>query len=174
MRPITTRWLDINKGDNKNPNYRSRLVGGELNVYKRDDLFAGTPPLESLRYLASRCASRKGHVMMAIDVKRAYFYAPATRPIYIVIPKEDYEEGDEERVGVLNLSLYGTRDAAQNWVKTYTKILVEAGFEKGRYSAQNFWHSTRVIALSVHGDDFSATGSEAQMLWLQGLMEKEL
>ena len=48
------------------------------------------------------------------DVKRAYFYAPTTRPIYIRIPDEDWEEGDEERVGKLNLSLYGTRDAAMN------------------------------------------------------------
>ena len=24
---ITVRWIDINKGDDENPNYRSRLVG---------------------------------------------------------------------------------------------------------------------------------------------------
>ena len=47
-----------------------------------------------------------------IDVKRAYFYARARRPVYIEIPIEDYEPGDELRVGKLNLSLYGTRDAA--------------------------------------------------------------
>ena len=45
MRPISTKWLDVNKGDKSKPNYRSRLVGRELNLYKRDDLFAGTPPL---------------------------------------------------------------------------------------------------------------------------------
>ena len=55
--------------------------------------------------------------MMSIDVKRAYFYAPARRPVYIEIPIEDYEDGDEMMVGKLNLSLYGTRDAAQNWAK---------------------------------------------------------
>ena len=54
---------------------------------------------------------------MSVDVKRAYFYAPATRPIYVKIPDEDWEAGDEENVGVLELSLYGTRDAALNWTK---------------------------------------------------------
>ena len=47
-----------------------------------------------------------------IDVRRAYFYADATREIYIELPKEDYEEG---KVGKLRKSMYGTRDAAQNW-----------------------------------------------------------
>ena len=46
--PITVRWIDINKGDQENPNYRSRLVAREINTYKRDDLFAATPPLEAL------------------------------------------------------------------------------------------------------------------------------
>ena len=47
--PITVRWIDINKGDKLNPNYRSRLVAREINTHKRDDLFAGTPPLDRLR-----------------------------------------------------------------------------------------------------------------------------
>ena len=57
---------------------------------------------------------------MTNDVSRAYFYAPATRPIYIKIPDEDWEPGDEENVARLNLSLYGTRDTAKNWNKKYT------------------------------------------------------
>ena len=61
MKVITTKWLDVNKGDTTEPNYRSRLVGRELNLSKQDDLFAGTPPLESLRFILSRCASNKGH-----------------------------------------------------------------------------------------------------------------
>ena len=35
---------------------------------------------------------------MAIDVKWAYFYARATRLLFIHIPKEDKEEGDEKKV----------------------------------------------------------------------------
>ena len=46
---IKTRWIDINKGDDDNPNYRSRLVGKEFNTGPVDGLFAGTPPLEAVR-----------------------------------------------------------------------------------------------------------------------------
>ena len=124
MRTITTRWLDTNKGDGLNPNYRARLVAREIKRDKRDDLFAATPPLESLRMVISICASHQfgtpeqNYLIMTTDVKRAYFYAPATRPIYIEIPAEDRTDEDVDCVGILNLSLYGTRDAAMNWSKT--------------------------------------------------------
>ncbi len=111
---ITTKWVDTNKGDEENPNYRARLVGRELALKKRNDLFAATPPLEALRLMISLVASRQNSrnqkenfILMTNDVKRAYFYAPATRPIYIMIPDEDFEEGDEGMVGKLNLSLMG-------------------------------------------------------------------
>ena len=173
MKVIATKWLDINKGDIDSPNYRARLVGCELKGNdKRDDLFAATPPLESLKAILSMCASRQGrrhpHRIMSVDVKRAYFYAPATRPIYIRIPKEDWEDGDEERVGMLHLSLYGTRDAALNWSKTYTGFLVANGFVPGRCSPCNFHHPQRDIAMTVHGDDFTCSGSEQDLWWLEG------
>ena len=41
--PISVRWIDINKGDVEAPNYRSRFVAREINIHKREDLFAATP-----------------------------------------------------------------------------------------------------------------------------------
>ena len=46
-----TRWVDINKGDENKPFYRSRLV---VQDYKRQadwSFFTATPPLEALRSL---------------------------------------------------------------------------------------------------------------------------
>ena len=51
---------------------------------------------------------------MAVDIKRAYFYARAIMDTYVEIPAEDYRPGDEHMCGKLNFSLYGTRDAALN------------------------------------------------------------
>ena len=178
MKVVSTKWIDTNKGDEVTPNYRARLVARELNLYKREDLFAATPPLESLRMLLSICANNQGaahiddrYVVMSNDVKRAYFYAPSSRPLYIAIPTEDFAEGDEQMVGQLNLSLYGTRDAALNWSKTYTEFLVNNGFIVGQASPCNFTHSTRNISMTVHGDDFTSTGKLADMKWLQKAME---
>ena len=54
-RVISTKWLDVNKGDASNPNYRARLVGREIKMDSRLDFFAATPPLESLRLMCSMC-----------------------------------------------------------------------------------------------------------------------
>ena len=35
---VGVRWVDINKGDNQNPLYRSRLVAKEFNDGKDDSL----------------------------------------------------------------------------------------------------------------------------------------
>ena len=42
---ITTRWLDVNRGDATRPNYRAMLVGRELNTHKRHDFWCNTCPL---------------------------------------------------------------------------------------------------------------------------------
>ena len=70
-------------------------MGREIKRDKRGDLFAATPPLESLRLIISRCASKQfsrdpeaNYRIMYNDVKRAYFHAPTRRPIYIQIPDE--------------------------------------------------------------------------------------
>ena len=56
---ITKKWLDVNKSDDANPNIRPRMVGRELKLDNRLDLFAATPPSEALRIICSICASHQ-------------------------------------------------------------------------------------------------------------------
>ena len=99
---ISTRWVDTNKGDEANPDYRSRLVGRELNTGVRPDLFVATPPLEMLKVLMSYCAQNQdgGHPirLATIDIKRAYFYAQARRDVYVKVPEEDFELRTDQRM----------------------------------------------------------------------------
>ena len=80
---IKTRWIDINKGDDDNPMYRSRLVGNEFNNESKDGIFVGTPPLEGLRNIVREAATLRGgedtrfKIIMVDDVSRAFFEAPA-------------------------------------------------------------------------------------------------
>lgn len=167
-KPIGTRWVDTNKVDATNPKVRSRLVAQEINRSKMPELFAATPPLEYIKYLISLCASSQWSKnptrLMISDVKKAYFYAAATRRIYMALPAEDIRPGEEAMCGMLERSLYGTRDAAYNWTQTYTKVLCESlGFEKGASSPSTFYHHQRQLKTVVHGDDFFTEGTPKEL-----------
>ena len=170
--PIGTRWVDINKGDKVNPDYRSRLVAQEVKLDKCQDLFAGTPPLEAKKILMS-LATTQGigfgsgpHLKLDfIDVSRAYFHAAARRDVYVKLPQEDQEPG---MVGKLLKAMYGTRDAAQNWECEYREFMLEsAGFQSCMSSPCMFWHQDRNIRCVVHGDDFTLLGSHEQLMWFR-------
>merc|ERR1712155_160860 len=94
--PVGTKWLDTNKGDTKAPNYRSRWVAQQYRKAWVESIFSATPNLETVRLLladaASRCrrvGSMRDIAVMIIDIKRAYFYAPARQDIYVRLPPED-------------------------------------------------------------------------------------
>ena len=57
---ITTRWVDINKGDNENPKHRSRLVARELNKHDEAGQFAATPPLKAMKVLFPMAITPRG------------------------------------------------------------------------------------------------------------------
>ena len=139
--PITIRWVDVKKGDNINPNYRSRLVAREINPHKRDDLFAGTPPLEALKCIMSIIANgNNGEVLTVNNVSRAFFHAKARREAYVQLVEENELPGDENKCGLLSYSMYGTRDAAQNWASEYADMLVSVGFLQGKAYPRVFHH----------------------------------
>ena len=172
---IGVRWVDVNKGDSEEPEYRSRLVGREFNVGKDDALYAATPPLEALRLIISHAATYPEggppRVIMINDVRRAYFYAKITRDVYIELPKEDPKYGTG-LLGKLKLCLYGTRDAAKGWQETLSAHLVGIGFERGRGHPCVFWHPTRHIKTLVHGDDYVSSGTVDSMKWLEDELTK--
>ena len=90
--------------------------------------------------------------------------------MYIEIPLEDWEPGDEARVAKLNLSLYGTRDAAQNWSAEFTRTLKRLGFTTGKASPCNFKCDAKELFLSVHGDDFTVAGPTDSLRWFEKAM----
>ena len=172
-KPIRVKWVDINKGDDTRPDYRARLVAMEIRKSWQAAAFAGTPPLESLRFLLSLCKTRSPDNTVSdplklsfIDIRRAHFTAKATRELYVELPEEDQEAG-EPMCGRLLKSMYGTQDAAQNWENEYGDFMVSNGFEKGLGSPCLFFHPVRNLRVSVHGDDFTSLGSHANLLWLK-------
>ena len=163
-KPIGVRWVDINKGDDQNPDYRSRLVAKEINTGHNDDLFAATPPIEALKILFKIAAYRRSKSnsikVLFADAKRAYFNATATRYVFVQLPPEEPKDGEQNICGKLQLSMYGTRDAAQNWERECASKLLSWGFTKGTASSCVYYHRQRDNQLYIHGDDFVAVGED--------------
>ena len=57
--PISTKWVDVNKGDQQDYDVRCRLVAREMGGAKSDEFYAPTPPLEAKRLLFSEAARNR-------------------------------------------------------------------------------------------------------------------
>ena len=152
-------------------------MGREIKTDNRLDLFAAPPPLEVMKALISEAAmGQEGDQPLrvaTIDAKRAYFYVPMKRKVYIKLPPEDMLPGEADMLGELQLSLYGTRDAAQNWQREYSGYLQKIGFKQGRASPCNFSHESRSLKTTCHGDDFLIIGTLNDIKWLGLEMAKK-
>ncbi|CAK0899675.1 unnamed protein product [Prorocentrum cordatum] len=183
-KPIGVRWSDANKGDQNNPNYRSRLCAKELKVKDpgKEGTFAATPPLEALRFLCSLMmtapggedaeAQQRGDTLLLLfmDATRAHFHSPTDELIYVEAPPERHRPGRRRR---LLKSMRGTRRAGHNWERFYTSVLVERlGFTQGLSSPCVFLHGKRRVRAWVHGDDFAFLGSRADVLWVEEQMRQ--
>ena len=172
-RPIPTRWIDINKGDEKHIEIRSRLVAQETR--KRSSIaagdiaatFAATPPLEAVKMLISLAnAGQQGlrredrRVLGFYDISRAHFHSPVRRHIYVKTPKED----TTVKTGLARLlkAMYGTRDAGQCFDDFSEQTMKKLGFDIGKFNPCIHLHKGENKVCVRHGDDFVLLATRAQ------------
>ena len=103
---------------------------------------------------------------MINDVRRAYLYAKATSDRFIELPAED-PEASPDKLGKLELCLYGTRDAAKGWQDTLSEQLESCGFKRGVGHPSVFWHPEQNLMTLVHGDDYVTAGDDEDLSWLE-------
>ena len=163
---VGTRWVFVKKGEK----VRCRLVAQEFaGKDKREDLYAGTPPLAATRYLLSDIVSRgrnnrKGKLMV-VDVKRAFLHGLCTRSIYVELPGAESQGG--KYVGKLVRSLYGTRDAPLAWLTVVKSDMKELGFKECKVTNGVFTHPGRDLRVVVNVDDFLLSGEGHNLLWFR-------
>ena len=181
--PISVRWVDVNKGDEMTPNYRSRLVARQMKVLDQSGAtyFAPAPPLEALRTVLSMAMTKIGkHVpdwdplsetrtqISFVDVSRAYFNAVISEldaPTFVDLPTEDPDSAS--MCARLLRHMYGTRMAADGWQEEYSTMLLRLGFRQGVSCPNVFYHDEKGIVTSVHGDDFTSSGPKPALDWLE-------
>ena len=179
--PITLKWVDRNKGDTTRENYRSRLVvreiksQGQAALIPEYALFSSMPPLEALKLLCSllvtlRVSRRGGKLSLKLtDISRAHFYGRAARRIFVTLPEGDESPGE---CGLLNKTMYGTRDASATWQRDYTELLETNEFSVGRAWPCIFTHKERDIRLLVHGDDFLVLADDEGHAFVDQVLKK--
>ena len=151
-------------------------MGKEFADAKIDGLFAGTPPLEALRFLVHEAATVEGEeeqekVIMVNDVARAFFEGKANRKLCVELPAECAEACGGHNVGLLRQSLYGTRDAAMNRQEEVAKEMRGWGFSIGQYNPCLYTHTERRAQVFLHGDDFASVGHRASLKWFLQKLE---
>ena len=144
---------------------RARWVAKEYKTHARPELYASTPPLEALKVVLSEIATGKrgGKDVALLGVRRAYFCAPARRRVFVELPPEDYQAGGEHMCGLLQYSLHGTPDSAQNWEEELASTLSDLKLTRG-IACPCVWRGCikgEDIVATVHGDEVTVGGARS-------------
>jgi hypothetical protein len=174
--PITTKWIDVNKGRSEKPIIGPRLVARDVRLKgeaARFDL-CGHAALEAKRMLfliavrRNREKPNKKYKLLFIDVKRAHLKGKVLEDEWACVAFPTEAGG---RVARLRRWLYGLRPAARAWEEDYAAKLVSAGFRRGISAPTAFWHPLIDVSIVVHGDDFTALGPETELRALESQMK---
>ena len=105
-----------------------------------------------------------------MDIKKAYFNARLVRNLHVQFPRE--LGAPKGKIGHLLRCVYGTRDAGLLWEDTYSSCLEALGFSRGMANPCCFYHSSRDIAVVVHGDDFTTLATLDNIKWFESNLAK--
>lgn len=86
--------------------------------------------------------------------------------MYVKFVGEDFENGDENRCGKLNVPMHGTRDAAPNWHQHYKGHILTFGFRQAKSNLCIFRRDEENLRLFMHGGDYVASGYNEELTWL--------
>jgi hypothetical protein len=177
--PISTKWVDTDKTHGTGePMVRSRWVARDFKDPKekdREDLFSATPPIELMRFVLSRQATRRKDGIerktLFLDIKKAHLAPLCQSDVYVELPEE--AEVKEDECGKLIHWLYGCRPAAQAWEEHYSELLCRNGFTRLKSVPVAFAHKERDMVGVVHGDDFVWEGRDKDLDWVLGVLQNE-
>ena len=121
-RIMTTRWVDVDKGDR----WRSRITcrGYEQRVDPATDFYAHTPSIAALRLLLV-VAWRRGFAVAAGDCKSAFLQAPCSGDVFVELVPE--AKVDPKSCWKCLRNLPGLKGGPADWAKHIQNLLVELG-----------------------------------------------
>ena len=142
----------------KNGQVRMRLVcqGFYQSHLEKDDVYASTPLLPTLKFLLAH-ALQRGYSINFADVSTAFLHADIDEEIWVVPPKEAYPNGGV--LWKLRKAMYGLRSAPKAWQDHFAKVMATLGFRRLKSEPNVYVNpETGVIVLS-YVDDLLYLGS---------------
>ncbi|KAL0367073.1 UNVERIFIED_CONTAM: Retrovirus-related Pol polyprotein from transposon RE1 [Sesamum radiatum] len=87
------------------------------------------------------------------------------KDVYMHVPQGFSKEG-ETRVCKLKKSLYGLRQASQNWYQNFTKAVIKIEFQQSRVDRSLFTYKNgeRLVVALIYVDDVILTGNDANKI----------
>ena len=123
---------------------------------------------------AARLAEDEDIVVIAVDVRRAYFNAEEKRDTFVELPDYVPAEFRATQVGKLRKALYGTRPAAASWRDQLRKGLISCNLTVGTVSRCCFHNELCSVAETVHGDDIFVAGPRQDIAEMGATLKKEM
>eukprot|EP00971_Amphidinium_carterae_P352695 6492705-Amphidinium_carterae.2 len=171
--PVGVGWVYVNK--------YLRLVVKETKwrstITDPSQTWSATPPYEALRFMVSLCMTpmegEEEYVLQFIDITRAHPHCVMKRDLWIQLPSEDPCSSEQGVCGKLLRSLYGTRDAGQNFELLVQETMVsKLGYTQGVWTPCVYHHRERELQTFVYGDNFVTRGSRVGLDWFYKELSK--
>jgi hypothetical protein len=149
---ISSRWVDKWKGTS----VKSRLVcrGFSEQVIDKDDTFASTPLLTTLRMLLTIGLSR-GWNFYTGDISTAFLHAALEEGGRIIVrPPDDMQDELGPIAWRLKKAMYGLRTAPRTWQDHFADIVTsQLGLRRSKVDPNLYFHPEKKMYLIVHVDD---------------------
>ena len=165
---IGSRWVYKIKcnAEGKLEKYKSRLVAkGYTQTYGIDyfETFSPVVRYETLRYLLAH-ALQNDYEVDVCDVNTAFLYAKLNEDVYMRLPNGCGEFSNQ--VVKLNYSVYGTKQASNNWNSTLKEKLINYDFIQSKADPCLYIKKLKdgtLLIVAVYVDDLTIIGKRSEI-----------
>nr|GFB80211.1 putative ribonuclease H-like domain-containing protein [Tanacetum cinerariifolium] len=169
VRPIGIKWVLKKKKDKRGIVIRNkvRVVAQgytqeeEINY---EEVFALVARIKAIRLFLAY-ASFIGFIVYQMDVKSAFLYGTIDEKVYVMQPPRFQDPEFPDRVCKVEKAMYGLHQAPRAWYGTFSKYLLDNGFQRGTIDQTLFIrkHKGEFLLVQVYVDDIIFGSSNPQL-----------
>ena len=167
---ISTKWVKLRKPDGT---VRCRIVarGYTQQVEDKDETFASTPSLTTLRLLLTLAVAKGWHISIG-DISTAFLHALVNEDFYVIPTLEFYPEG--RTLWKLRKALYGFNHSPKLWQQHFASVMEKNNFRRMKSDPNLYVHESKKLYVLAYVDDLMFFGSCADVSTSIADLQKDL